>query len=99
MEDVKVVMEALRGLGGDAKTAFIWWLICNYIFYYVTVSFCLGSSLLMCYKILFPLFERISFIEEIKKAMGFNGNLINSEKRKIIQVLSTYKIHQDEKRG
>ena len=92
MEELKLIIEAINGLGENAKYAFIWWLIIDYILRYVFVSGTILCILYTAYKVIFSVIKNNSLSEQIKSLMGYYENGMTWEhKLEIINILKEYK--------
>ena len=83
MEELKLVMESIQTLGGEAKTAFIVWILIRYALYYLLFFGFLAGLIFTIYKVLMPI-SQFGLISQIKGIMDFQGELTPREKREII---------------
>ena len=84
MEELKLTIEMLNGLGENTMDAFIAWVAAEYIVRPLFGVIMLSLPMLVIYKILAPFLERISFVEQIKAAAKISGELNQHEKISII---------------
>ena len=103
MEELKAVMDALQGLGGDAKVAFIWWLVVRYGCSYLLMSGTIIISLIITFKVVSPIVQNSFFIAQIKSIFGYYEASMSDEHRaEILGILHSHKNKcqkQDQKSG
>ena len=87
MEELKLVMETIKGLGGDTKEMFIWWLVVRYALRYFFITVFTGTIIYTLLKLVVPGLKQSAFEDEMQEVMGFVGVFTRSEKDKIINKL------------
>jgi hypothetical protein len=91
MEELKIILEAINGLGADAKIAFIIYMLIKYLAHYIIVGGIFISAFIVAYKLIRPIILYQEFINNIKAIMGFNGLFINAEAKEVLYALKQYK--------
>ena len=92
MEEIKVVMEAIQGLGSDAKIAFIWWLVINFVLRYLFVSGTVITVFVIIFKLVSPLIRNHFFISQIKSIFGYYEDYITDiHKAEVLKILNDHR--------
>jgi len=91
MEEIRAIAEILATLGGEAKVAFIVWVLAKYIMCQICVTTVFATFFYLVYKLLYPIVYYNKFIQDIKAVMGFTGALHVARKSEIIRVLARRK--------
>jgi len=100
MEELKLIMETLQGLGDNATNAFIIWMLIKYLVSYLITGAVVYGILYTIYKLFIPLVHTNVFISRIINVMGFycsDEGLSRIEKNQIIDILSNYRKTNDNK--
>ncbi len=97
MEELKLIVEALGSLGGEAKAAFIFWICARYAFYYLIWGVCLLLTLYTIYRVTIASLVTIGFTGQVKRLMGYREAGIDSKHRnEVFEIIRKYKDKEEE---
>jgi len=87
MEELKIILDSLIGLGDGAKAAFILWVCVKYALAMVLKTVCYLALFFTIFKIFSPLVKNLSLYSEIKSEMGMYGDLTTPKKRRVLDAV------------
>ncbi len=90
MEELKLIMETIASIGGEAKWMFYVY-IGKEVFRLIMLTGLVGGLLAGVYRLVNKFALEADFVGKIKRIMGFRGYLSESEREEIFKILRANK--------
>lgn len=90
MEELKLIVETINGLGENATQAFIWWLLIKYLGAYIQTIVIVGGIFLTASYVTLKLVGIFSFASKVGDTIGCYPPFAKYEREKILLNLKRF---------